>query len=343
MKKYYLLLLAVLGMAGLTACSEDEDFGLDRKSLIEVIESNVLFQASAGSGTVAFNADGLVSAKTDRDWCTADVNGNLVNVTVTENGSLEGRTSLLTLHCGTDSVQVTVQQNGLVFALDAGNEIVTDSDEAHSVSYKLTTNLAWNIETDGEWFSAAFDGENLVVTFTENTTGHVRMGNLKYSSDTFSGSIAVMQYDFEKDLAGPCFLVSYTSEGKQQVMRGVLSKTGLSLPDFEWNIPLEFEEEKSRFLMYNAGLMGKYQEYDVYTIVQGSGYLTWSSSVYMTLPIAYDADAGITYLDMIDAGTWSRPIDFLSFYAFNGAPASNTMVGYLSLLYSPSIWREDPK
>jgi len=341
MKKY--ILLAALVLAGFTACSEDEDWGMDGEKLIQVTKSDVLFQAAAGTGTVVFNATGQVTAETDRDWCTATIDGNTVNVSVTENGNLEGRSSQLILRCGSDSVHVTVQQIGLVFQLSAGSEIVTSSDEVHSLTYEMTANVPLTFESDEDWFSVVSDEEHLTVSFKENTNGHARMGTLKYSSDTFSGLLKVTQYDFEKDIAGPCYLTFYTQEGEFQAMNAVLSQTELVLPDFGWTIPVTFEQEKARFVMYNARRMGEYQGYDVYNTVEGSGYYTWSSTVYMLFPLNYDAESGITFFDMQDTGTWSRPIDFMSFRIFSGAPSSATSKGLILKLYSPSIWRQNPQ
>lgn len=335
--------MVALVSAGFTACSEDKDWGMDGESLIQVTESDVLFQAAAGTGTVIFNAAGQVTAETDRDWCTASIDGNTVNVSVAENGSLEGRSSQLILRCGPDSVHVTVQQAGLVFQLSAGSEIVTGSDEAHSLTYGMSANVPLVFEPDGDWFSVVSDGEHLTVGFKENTSGHARMGTLRYSSDTFSGSLKVIQYDFGKDIAGPCYLTFYTQEGKFQAMNAVLSETELALPDYGWTIPVTFEPEKARFVMYNARRMGEYEGYDVYNTVEGSGYYTWSTTVYMLFPLDYDAESCITSFDMQDTGTWSRPIDFMSFRAFSGTPSGATSAGSLLKLYSPSIWREDPQ
>lgn len=343
MKRHIYYLLAALVVAGFTACSEDKDWGIENESLIQVIKSDVLFQAAAGTGTVVFNASEAVTVETDCSWCTATINGNTVNVSVTENGNLEGRTSQLILRCGSDSVHVMVQQTGLVFQLSAGSEIATNSDEAHSLTYEMSANVPLTFEPDGDWFNVTSDGEQLIINFKENTTGHARIGILKYSSETFSGSLKVTQYDFDKDIAGPCYLTFYTQAGKFQAMNAVLSETGLTLPDYGWTIPVTFEPEKVRFVMYNAREMGEFEGNNVYNIVEGSGYYTWSATVYMLFPLDYDAESGITFFDMQDTGTWSRPIDFMSFRVFNGAPSSATSVGSLLKLYNPSIWRETPQ
>lgn len=332
-------------LAGFTACSEDEDWGVDGESLIHVTESNVLFQAGAGNGTVVFDAAGQVTVETDREWCTATVNGNTVNVSVTENGNLEGRSSQLVLRCGSDAAYVTVQQLGLMFQLSAGSEIVTSSDEAHSLTYEMSSNVPLTFEPDGDWFSAVSDGEHLTVNFKENTSGHARVGTLRYSSETFSDSLKVTQYDFDKDIAGPCILTFYSTSkrDKLQGLNAVLSKTQLSIPAYNWTIPVTFDSEKARFTIYNARRMGEYQGNDVYNTVSGSGKYTWSATVYVLFPLGYDAESGITFFDMQDAGTWTYPIEYMSFRAFSGTPSSATSVGSLLNLYSPSIWRMDPQ
>ena len=345
MKRYLFYLLAASLLAGFTACSEDEDWGVDGESLIHVTESNVLFQAGAGNGTVVFDAAGQVTVETDREWCTATVNGNTVNVSVTENGNLEGRSSQLVLRCGSDAAYVTVQQLGLMFQLSAGSEIVTSSDEAHSLTYEMSSNVPLTFEPDGDWFSAVSDGEHLTVNFKENTSGHARVGTLRYSSETFSDSLKVTQYDFDKDIAGPCILTFYSSAdgGNLQGLNAVLSKTQLSIPAYNWTIPVTFDSEKARFTMYNGAAMGTYQGYNIYNTVLGGGYYTWSTTVYVLFPLGYDAESGITFFDMQDAGTWTYPIECMMFYAFNGTATNSSAVDSVLRLYSPSIWRMDPQ
>ena len=346
MRRHIFYLLAVPVLAGLAACSEKMEWDVDGESLIHVTKSDVLFEAAAGNGTVVFEAAGEVTAETDRDWCSATVDGNTVNVSVTENGSLEGRSSQLVLRCGTDSVHVTVQQIGLRFQLSAGGEIVTGSDDEHSLTYDMSSNVPLTFEPDGDWFSVASDGEHLTVNFKENTSGHARIGILRYSSDTFSDSLKVTQYDFDKDIAGPCILTFYeTAEGEGGLMglNAVLSRTALSIPAYGWTIPVTFDSEKARFTMNNGSAMGTYQGYNIYNTVLGGGYYTWSTSVCVLFPLGYDAEAGITFFDMQDAGTWTYPIECMMFYAFNGAAASASAVDSVLRLYAPSIWRMDPQ
>lgn len=343
MKKYVYYLLAVLVVAGFVACSEDNDFGVERESRIHIVKSDVLFQAAAGIGTVEFEATGLVGVETDRDWCTATVSGNTVNVAVTENGNLEGRSAQLTLRCGEDAVHVTVQQTGLVFQLSTGSMIVADSNKAHTLTYKMTSNVPLNFESSADWFSVTVEGEHLLVTFKENNTGHARIGNLMYSSNTVSQSLQVVQYEFDKDIAGPCLLTFTTAEGEFQYLNAVLSETELSIPALKWSIPVVHDKEKARLVMHCGQYMGDYSNYKVYNVALGGDYITWSEDVYVNFPIAYDEKKGITYFNLQDGGSWSYPVEALWFYAFTGEPSSDTMAGWLFQLYDASIWRYDPQ
>lgn len=343
MKKYLYLFLTMICAAGFVACSDDDD-DVEGASL-RIVSSNVLFQAAPGTGTVEFYANGTVTAETDREWCTASISGNTVHVAVTENGSLEGRSSLLTLRCGADSVNVTVQQTGLVFQVSAGSSITTDSDEAHTLTYTMNTNVNLTFEADADWFSAAINGDELQITFTENTTGHIRMGTLQYHSETFADAIKVVQYDFDKDIAGTCYFVGYSSSGSFQYLNAVLSRTEITLPDYEWTFPVTFDEERMSFNMPNASLMGTYSSYYVYNIVVGNTYMSYSTSISVDGKVEYDADEQLTYIDFVDNGSWSSDtVQGMYLYAFKAAsPTSANRYGLLMLFYNPSIWRFDPE
>lgn len=344
MKKYIYYVLVILCTAGFNACSSDDDDYLESGQSIQITKSEVLFQAAASTGVVEFAAIGTVTATTDRDWCTASVSGNSVNVSVTENGSLEGRTSLLTLKCGADSINVTVQQTGLVFQVSAGSSIITDSDSEHTVAYGLNANVSLTFESDADWFSAVADGDSLRVSFKENTAGHLRKGMLTYKSATFTGSIDLIQYEFEKDIAGPCYLYYLNRNGQTAAMNAVLSETGLELPDFGWFMPLTFDKTQMKLIMPNGSYLGDYQNYYIYNIVEGGGFVFFANSVTMDMPILYDEESGLTYMDFLDNGTCTYEVECLHFYAFNSHTLSgNSMVGSLVALYYPSIYRFDPE
>ncbi|MDO4163270.1 MAG: BACON domain-containing protein [Bacteroides sp.] len=343
MKKFIYIFLTISGLTGLTACSDDESTYSSSESSIEIISSDVLFQAAAGEGTVEFSATGDVTVTTDRDWCTASISGNTVNVSVTENGNLEGRASLLTLYCGTDSVNVSVQQTGLIFQLSAGSSILTDSDEAHSLTYTVNTNVDLTISTDSDWFTASIDGDELTVTFTENTTGHIRTGTLTYASTTFSGEMEVTQYEFANDLAGDCYLIYYNSSGTMYSMAGELSETGLYLTEKDWTVALTFDSETMEMVIPNAQLAGTSGDYYVYDILGGGGYITYSTTVSADMVISYDSEEGVTYFELTDNGSWSsRAVERLYFYTFTGTPSSSTRVSNQASMYYPCIYRYDP-
>ncbi|MDO4163955.1 MAG: BACON domain-containing protein [Bacteroides sp.] len=338
MKKYIYLFLTISCLTGLVACSDDDNEYVSGSSSIQIVSSDVLFQAAASEGTVVFSATGDVTVSTDRDWCTASISGNTVNVSVPENGNLEGRAALLTLYCGSDSVNVSVQQTGLVFQVSAGSSIITDSNEAHSVTYDVNTNVNLTISTDSDWFTASVDGDELTVTFQENTTGYPRTGSLTYASETFSGSMDVTQYSLEENFTGTCYLVYYNSSGSMYYLNGELSSSALYLPDLDWTLPLSFDSEALKYVLSNPELVGTYEDYYVYSILGGGGYITYLTSVSAEWIPSYDKENSVTYFDLTDNGSWTRTVERLYFYACTGFPSSSTRVRSLISMYYPSIW-----
>ncbi|MDD7597853.1 MAG: BACON domain-containing protein [Prevotella sp.] len=118
MKKIYSFLLLAAFTLAFSACSDDQDqvgSEYSRESTVKVTSSNLVFSAAAGTGTLVFEAPSTATVSVDTQWASAVVNGNKVDVSVKKNPKLEGRSALLTIKCGDDSTQVTVQQRGMMF------------------------------------------------------------------------------------------------------------------------------------------------------------------------------------------------------------------------------------
>ena len=101
------------------ACSDDTENPYVVESQVQVVKANVLFGAKGGEGSVEVTAPGVISATLNSSWAVATVEGKIVKVVAQPNESGNGRSAKLTIKSGKDSTQLTVQQTGLVFSLQA--------------------------------------------------------------------------------------------------------------------------------------------------------------------------------------------------------------------------------
>lgn len=152
MKKIPIIFSALLTVFMVSSCKDDEINPYSLGKTISVVSQSVIFDAPAATGTVVVASDGgSITASADAPWATVSVSGNTVNVSVTENDNINGRSSLLTIKNGSDSVNVTIQQRGFVFRLDAGS--ITADDDAQEKSFGLIHNTDVSIKTSVDWLT----------------------------------------------------------------------------------------------------------------------------------------------------------------------------------------------
>lgn len=321
MKKFLYLLLGLLFVLSFTACNDDDDAVDDS---ITIVSSNLLFGAVADTGSLVFESESSVSVTTDSDWCTATVIGKTVTVSVTENTGLEGRATRLHLTNSSETLSVTVQQEGMRFNVGSGASVIA-GDEAATLYYDVSTNL--DIETmtftkdDSDWFSDVklTDDGQLQVTFTENSTGHYRQGEIYYGTSSFTDTLDVYQYDFDTDIAGTViFMYNASSSGSLKALSATLDEEGLTFTysSNEFTIPLTFVEDKMKFKLFMGQYCGMNDTYYVYTVITGGGYIGWGSTYYVELPVVFDSSVNYTTMAFTDVGAFSYGYDCVQLYNF---------------------------
>lgn len=354
MKKIFSLICMATLALSFVACSDDDEVGAEynRASTISVVKSDVLFSASAGTGTVVVKAQGPITFSSASDWCNATaLNDSTVEVSVDNNEANTGRSSLLTIKSGVDSVNVTVQQQGFYLQSDMGTAVAL-GDEASRGAYAFNTSGAPIVSSTADWLSASIEGDSLVVAATANETGHLRQGYVKYTFGEFQDSVLVSQYDFAKDIAGLYYLAYTQSSGKQGAVYAQLgtAKDGsllMVLPQLDFTIPVTMNE-KCQLSVAAGSYIGDYQAdeattYHVGTVLGNAteGYHTWSPSVTYSAAFQYDEEDG-TYAMFEDNGSWNYPVEYLSLYAFNSTTfTSAARVGNLLVMFDPYLLKID--
>ena len=85
--------------------SNDNDAGL------EIVKRDATATATGGDLTVTLSAEGD-KAVSDQAWCTVSLSGKVVKATLEANTTLEGRTALITVIKGANSLSFPITQPG---------------------------------------------------------------------------------------------------------------------------------------------------------------------------------------------------------------------------------------
>lgn len=213
MNKIFYLSLGLVCLAGFSSCSDDQDNPYDVAKTISVVSSKVSFDARAAQGAIHFNSAATPVVTTNQPWCTASLAADSVVVSVTQNNSISGRAAMVTLHNGTDSVNVPVVQEGAFVEVNGSTSLGLSSDNATSGKYLISSNLDVSIASAPDWITASIKGDSLLMNVAANETGNLRSGDIVFKSGDFTYAWRVNQADFNKDIAGKYYLYYKTKSG----------------------------------------------------------------------------------------------------------------------------------
>lgn len=208
-KKLLYSVILVAGLGFLAACSKDDSVYQHHDSVVKIVESNVIFDANANTGTVVYEAPGAAEAIISSDWASASVSGNTVTVNVTANPYSEGRTAKLTLKYGADVTYVTVQQTGARFSYSF-DPIIVCGDTATTRVYPIKLAGEAKIWSEADWLSASASTTELKVNVAKNETGKRRGAWLYFKVGADMDSMYVDQHDFDNSVLGD-YLLHYNT------------------------------------------------------------------------------------------------------------------------------------
>lgn len=279
MKKIYSFVLFAAFALAFSACSGDYDqvgSEYSRPSTVKVLSSNLVFSAAAGTGTLVFEAPSAATVSVDAQWATAVVNGNKVDVSVKKNTELEGRSALLTVKCGNDSALVTVQQRGMAFKYCGESTRFVHNDAAGTITVPVKNEGSVLSIKGLDWAEASINDEAITIKLSENKSGHIRSGFIKYTYGPRTDSVNVCQGE-KKDIVNKEYLLSGFDLNQvnastkdleevrmtlQVVLKEVDGRLVIDFPKANWTLPITFDEASLSFFI-NAGerlgvLKGKY-------------------------------------------------------------------------------------
>lgn len=268
MKKIFnILAVAVMGGLVLASCDNDDTTNEIATHGLQVTSAKTSFEAKGGTQSISVAAT-PTSAYSNDNWATVAISGNTVNVTAEQNNDRQTRhTTIVVKSSPLDSAIVNIDQDGMVFALNATN--ITFGDDASRQAFYVNHNLDVNITTKADWLTAVMKGDSLAISVASNATGNPRIGYVYYTSGTVTDSLAVMQFDAEKDIPGNYVLYYY--DDKEQAWYYTTTNlyrttnssyamrfTNAGLASYGWSIPVTIGTDAPTFTFTNLSNVGTF-------------------------------------------------------------------------------------
>ena len=199
MKRVFSTILTVLALFIAAGCVQEQPDGA--KYLVDnslaVLSHDIFFQPGGGTGSIVVDAEGTVTAASNKSWLTVSVNGNTVNLTASENPDIESRYAEVSISSGSASTVLIAQQYGYKTVSFNVEDIVADS-RSHTYSFPYSYDSEMEVTSSVDWITATavnVDGaQSIKVELAENTTGQTREGVVSWKLGVESGEFKVTQY-----------------------------------------------------------------------------------------------------------------------------------------------------
>lgn len=166
-----LLAIVTLFVAGFTSCGEDDATYTPAVSSIQIKTADVKFDPQASTGKIVYSANAKVTFSTEASWITlSQSEANAINVEVTDNTELIGRTGVVVLTDGTGKVNVIVQQKGLAFGFyDGEYKEIPAAGATYSIEGQTSFEIDFKDCPDWVHFNKTATGYDIVVDATPSS------------------------------------------------------------------------------------------------------------------------------------------------------------------------------
>jgi len=299
MKKLYFSLIAALFAVCFTACEEDNLVGTGGiQKTISIISSDVLFDCDAASGSIVYEAEGPVSVTCDKTWCTINVSGNTISVSVGANEDIMGRTAVVKLTSGAYSVDAIVQQKGKVVLFDFYGATFEVGQGGKTITVEGTSTGALTAESNVDWITTSVADNIVTIEVAKNTKAAERTGKVTVSAPDYNrqGVYTIVQEAGASPVFEGTYTLDFFSDAAESVAETITATVTADastenlyhisgiLKDVEVDIPATLNKETNQLHIANAIEVGTTGNYHVatslyYTKSDGSSnYYTTSTS-----------------------------------------------------------------
>ena len=344
--------LFLLSLLFLTSCGDNGEGEYLFTNSIRIVSQNVSdMPVQASEGTIVVDASSAIDATASADWFTASVSGKTITVKTTDNNNIEYRSGKITIRSGNDVTDVAVIQRGTIVSVQAKDIYLNDSTA--NLQIPFTSNYDIKCYTAEDWISYKVGEGVISVSVAENATGHIRSGYIYYGAGAIKDSVFIRQCELEKDLLGDLQL-AYLDKNAQTAAfnakfvastdtAGVTSYA-LVFTDYNFVIPVSFDEKKLTISMNAGQAIGKYQGYFVLTqFYDLKNYeITSNEKVSISGQFFYDKDDKATYLEFEDNGSWGNGLSATSLI-LHAYDAKGNDGGTLAVLHFPYLIRAHKK
>ena len=164
MKNKFLIYIAAL-LVFVSGCNED----MKKETVLKVLETRCDISSDGGTGVITVETNAALDAGSNKEWCTVNVSGKQVNVTVAANNELTGRTAVVTLTAGDKTAKVPITQNGVIHTILLNpTSLAFKRFETGTKNVTINTFFPdWDFECDALWLTLAKEGNTLRVTVDE--------------------------------------------------------------------------------------------------------------------------------------------------------------------------------
>ena len=268
-KSIYIIGMAAMGL--MASCSSDSDYQAVAESTINVLSAQTSLGPNASEGEVTVDCTPAKAYTDEPSWLSASIEGSTVKLAALAN----------------DSVVINVSQYGLVLEMNKA-DMIFSNDEATEFVKAYSSNADVKVIYAPEWAKASVDtvSQELKVSLSENTTGHLRADYIKYQVAAVTDSFVVKQFDFDKDIAGKYFFtyLDFNEDDKLEryTVHATLSRTELSIPELGLVFPITVNEKTGSVETRSSqclGKVGKYFIYDTFLDEDGAFFMGSESGV----------------------------------------------------------------
>ena len=234
MKKLLYILIALAAVACFAACEKETPVSTPK---LAVVNSNLDFDCSGGTGTIVVEAEGAVTAASDKPWAQVSVSGNTISVTCGAWTGLESRNAKITLTAAGETRAITAIQRGVVFSLDgvlmSEGLVFTGAGKEHSYPFTTSTPVT-EVTTGDDWFTVSCDNATgaISIVTSDNTDMATRHGSFVVTVGDARMEYKVSQYPPFKETKDWSMSLVSTGEESTVLKATVKAANGYYFADY---------------------------------------------------------------------------------------------------------------
>lgn len=166
MKRIFLLLLLLVPLCLLSACSSDDEISI---STLEISKTTVDFKSEAGEQSVTITTNATAwSARSDKNWCHPTVSGKLLKISVDESEERLVREATVSVTADEQLKTIKVRQLGYDAAILIDQQAFEVEVVGGQINFSVTTNVEIEV-TLPDWITEKPKSRSPEMVTTEHT------------------------------------------------------------------------------------------------------------------------------------------------------------------------------